>query len=192
MLSVIIRSVATVLIGILLIMQREAIMPIIVQCIGAAFVLPGIIALFLHFFNNNEAVSRKNRSVVLLTSVGSIAFGLWMLLTPSFFVGILMMLLGAILTIFGIYQIVTLVIARKISRVPLYMYIMPLVLVTVGGIVLLNPFGAASVPFILIGIGAVIGGCSDLVSAIFIERGRRKKETQERLVISIDTPTDNQ
>ena len=45
MLNVIVRSVATILVGILLIMQREAVLPIIVQCIGAAFILPGLFAL---------------------------------------------------------------------------------------------------------------------------------------------------
>lgn len=191
MLNVVIRSVATILIGVLLITQREAIMPIIVQCIGVAFVLPGIIALLSHFFNNKEAGGQKVGGVVLLTSVGSLVFGLWLLLMPSFFVGILMMLLGGILTLFGVYQIAALVIARRIAPVPLYMYIMPIVLVALGCVVLFNPFGAASMPFLLVGIGAVVGGLSDLVNSIFVEYGRRKKEKADAVVISIDAPLDD-
>ncbi len=192
MLNVIIRSIATILIGVLLIMQREAIMPIIVQCLGVAFVLPAILALLSHFIYSKEAAPSKGRPVVVLTSVGSMVFGLWLLLMPSFFVGILMLLLGSILTVFGLYQIVALFMARKFSRVPLFMYIMPVALVVVGCLVLTKPFGAASLPFLLVGIGAVVGGVSDLINSIFIEYKRRKKERADAIQISIDTSDDGQ
>ena len=103
MLNVIVRSVATIIIGVLLVMHREAILPIIVQCVGAAFILPGLFALVSYLLNNRkETVQKWQPAVVMLTSVGSIVFGLWLLLSPSFFVGVLMMLLGVLITLHGL------------------------------------------------------------------------------------------
>lgn len=186
MLNVIVRSVATILVGILLIMQREAVLPIIVQCIGAAFILPGLFALvsFLLRKNNDTAQQKWQPTVTMLTSIGSIVFGLWLLLTPEFFVGILMMLLGIMVSLLGLYQITILILARKYSAVPFIMFIMPIALLVVGLAVLVNPFDAATIPFLLLGIGAVVGGVSDLVSSLFIIYSRRR--TSEDVIISID------
>lgn len=186
MLNVIVRSVATILVGILLIMQREAVLPIIVQCIGAAFILPGLFALvsFLLRKNNDTAQQKWQPTVTMLTSIGSIVFGLWLLLTPEFFVGIFMMLLGIMVSLLGLYQITILILARKYSAVPFIMFIMPIALLVVGLAVLVNPFDAATIPFLLLGIGAVVGGVSDLVSSLFIIYSRRR--TSEDVIISID------
>ncbi len=186
MLNVIVRSVATILVGILLIMQREAVLPIIVQCIGAAFILPGLFALvsFLLRKNNDTAQQKWQPTVTMLTSIGSIVFGLWLLLTPEFFVGTFMMLLGIMVSLLGLYQITILILARKYSAVPFIMFIMPIALLVVGLAVLVNPFDAATIPFLLLGIGAVVGGVSDLVSSLFIIYRRRR--TSEDVIISID------
>ena len=186
MLNVIVRSVATILVGILLIMQREAVLPIIVQCIGAAFILPGLFALvsFLLRKNNDTAQQKWQPTVTMLTSIGSIVFGLWLLLTPEFFVGTLMMFLGIMVSLLGLYQITILILARKYSAVPFIMFIMPIALLVVGLAVLVNPFDAATIPFLLLGIGAVVGGVSDLVSSLFIIYRRRR--TSEDVIISID------
>ena len=179
MLNIIVRSIATILIGVLLVMQRESIMPIIVQCIGVAFVLPGVFALLSNLFFSKEKAQGKNRSVIILTSMGSIIFGLWLIIMPSFFVEILMLLLGSLLALFGIYQIAALLAARKFSKAPIYMYIMPMLLVIVGCAVLFKPFDAASLPFLLVGIGAIIGGLSDLINSIYIHFFRSKKEAEQ-------------
>lgn len=126
-------------------------------------------------------------TVMMLTSVGSIVFGLWLLLSPSFFVEILMMLLGVLITLQGLYQMMTLILARKYSSVPFVMFIMPLTLIIVGLAVLVNPFDAASVPFVMLGVGAVIGGISDLVNSLYIMYRRRKQRaSSDETVIIID------
>lgn len=182
MLNVIVRSVATIIIGVLLVMQREAILPIIVQCIGAAFILPGLFALVSYLLGRKKGLEQSwHPSIMLLTSVGSIVFGLWLLISPAFFVGILMMLLGVLISLLGLYQIVALALARKFASIPFAMYIMPLTLIIVGLAVLVNPFDAASLPFILLGVGAVIGGISDLINSLFImyRRGKHDKENED-------------
>lgn len=194
MLNVVVRSIATIIIGVLLVMQREAILPIIVQCIGAAFILPGLIALVSYLLaKRNASEQQGNATVVLLTSVGSVVFGLWLLLSPAFFVGILMMLLGVLVSLLGLYQIFTLILARRFSSIPTAMYIMPLTLIVLGLAVLVNPFDAASIPFILLGVGAVIGGLSDLINSLYIMYRKRihRKENGTTVITIDDTAVNN-
>lgn len=102
MLNIIVRSVATILVGVLLLMQREVIMPIIVQCIGTAFILPSLFVLVSYLLNKNTGTMRKEHfPITLFTSLGSLVFGLWLLLTPAFFVEILMILLGVLISLMG-------------------------------------------------------------------------------------------
>ncbi|MBO5864427.1 MAG: DUF308 domain-containing protein [Bacteroidaceae bacterium] len=189
MLNVIVRSVATIIIGVLLVMHREAILPIIVQCVGAVFILPGLFALVSYLLNNRkETVQKWQPAVVMLTSVGSIVFGLWLLLSPSFFIGVSMMLLGGLITLHGLYQITALILARKYSSMPFVMFIMPLTLMVLGLAVLVNPFDAASVPFLLLGIGAVVGGISDLINSLYIMYRRRKHDKENEDITEIIEP----
>ena len=185
MLSVIIRSVVVILIGVLLVFQRDTIMPVIVQCIGAAFILPGIVAIASLFIT---ADNKKNVLVwpTAVTAVGSVALGLWMLFSPLFFVALIMNILGVLLLLLGLYQIFVLVVSKKHCAVSFAFFVMPLLLVLLGGFVLAKPFGAASLPFLFIGIGAIIGGISDILSYMIIRRSNRNKQQEETEVEIID------
>lgn len=191
MLNVIIRSIATILIGILLIMQRQTVMPIIVQCLGVAFILPALFVLLSHLLNKNRALqSGKVFVMTLLTSLGCMTFGLWLLLSPSFFVEVLMTLLGLLLSAFAIYQMGQLFLARRYCQVSFIMFILPAVLLLTGVVVLVKPFGAASLPFLLVGIGAVVSGISDLINTIFIKRHKKRYE-KNKTTIMVESIEDN-
>jgi uncharacterized membrane protein HdeD (DUF308 family) len=50
---------------------------------------------------------------------------------------------------------------------------MPLFIVLVGAFTLFNPLETASLPFIFIGVGAVIAGVSEFVSFMLLRKGRK-------------------
>ena len=173
MIQVLIRCILTVVIGILLIVYRDAVLPFIVQCLGVAFVIPGLFALGRYLFSKMEMTGALSW-MSLVTSFGSVVFGLWLLFSPGFFIAILMNVLGVLLVLFGVYQSVQLFASRKyVSRVPVALYIMPVLLLLLGLFVLANPFGVAPLPFMLLGIGAVVGGLSDFISSVFVMRSKR-------------------
>lgn len=184
MINLVVRSIVMVLIGVLLVMRREDIMPVIVQCIGAAFIIPGVLALVRHFMPSGRegALSVDNRMQVL-SAVGSCVLGLLLLLSPGFFVAMLVSILGVSLLLLGLYQAVLLLLSKKYLRVSIYLFIMPLLQLLIGVFVLVNPFDAASLPFLLLGIGAIISGVSDLVSGIFVVNSRRKGGSNSQTTI---------
>lgn len=180
MLNIIVRSVITVLAGILLVTQREVVMPIIVQCLGIALILPGVIALVSWFVGRSKQ-NGVTPWVQFITSVASVAMGVWLLLSPGFFVAIFMTVLGIIVMLLGLYQVVSLLWISKLSRASWMLYILPVSLIVLGVLVLVEPFDVASLPFLLLGIGMIVGGVSDLINSIFIIKQKKRYRNIEEI-----------
>jgi uncharacterized membrane protein HdeD (DUF308 family) len=73
-----------------------------------------------------------------------------------------MYVLGVVLLMAGIHQLVTLTQARQWAVVPWGLYVMPVLVLLAGLVVLANPFEAATVPFVLLGVSSVVYGLTDL------------------------------
>lgn len=114
--------------------------------------------------------------MLAFVGIAGVALGAWLLLSPAFFLTLLMVLLGLLLLFVGFYQLVTLLMARRGVRVPLPMYVVPLLLLVAGVIVIANPFEAAGVPFLIVGVAAILSGVSELVAKIYISRRSRLVE----------------
>lgn len=98
---------------------------------------------------------------------------------PSFYVSILMYVLGAILIFAGISQLVHLSSARQWTSVSGGYYVIPILILIAGFVVLLNPFAAATVPFLILGASSIVYGVSELVNQL---RFRKQEEPQSAVV----------
>ncbi len=174
--NIIIRGVATIAIGILIIAMREVFMPFLVQCIGILFVLPALFAIVAFVYGFFKQNVKSPAWMLGLSGIGSMAFGIWLILRPDFFIGFFMYVLGGLLLLLGIYQICAFALARRKMPLSIYMMFVPILLVCVGLIVLIKPFGVASLPFFLLGVTIVIGGLSDIINNIIIKQKRAKKD----------------
>lgn len=175
----IIRCICALVIGVLLVTWPEAAIIYLVITIGVLFLVPGLISVFGYL----TAGKQSSRSFPV-AGLGSLLFGLWLMIMPAFFVGILMYVLGAILVLAGISQIVNLSAARSWTVVPGGFFVIPVLVLIAGIVVLFNPFTAATVPFIILGVSSIVYGLSDLIS---ITRFREKKE-KDMPVIEDITP----
>lgn len=178
----IMRCVSAILIGILLMVWPEAAIIYLVIAIGAMFFLPSLFTLAGYFMKG-----RQLGMYFPIVSVGSLLFGLWLMISPAFFVGILMYVLGAVLVFAGISQIVGLLGARSHASVSFGYYVMPVLILLAGLVVLVNPFAAAAVPFIILGVSSTAYGISELIN---IYRFRRKEDKRaiNEIVIEDVTP----
>lgn len=177
MVNVIVRSICVILIGVLMVVMREAFMPVIIQFIGVAFIVSGAISIFNVYLLHKKGLSKSFDSVVLATAgIAAIALGAWLLLAPGFFLSLLMLVLGVLLLAMGLYQLIMLLVAHRRVGLSMYAYIVPVILLALGVLVIVNPFEAAGVPFFIVGAGAVLGGVSDLVAALYVmHRSKRLK-----------------
>ena len=173
----VIRSLATMLIGLLMIFVSDSALPIIIRISGAAFFLPALVSIITVY------VSRKESSVipkVLITiiDVGSMAFGVWLIADPVNFVDLFTILLGVILILFALFQVVMIVAAQKHSIVPLSLLAIPLLLVVAGIIIMTDPFDASSTTSVVFGICAALAGLSDLLISLKVGKGMKAVESQ--------------
>lgn len=178
----ILRCVCAVIIGVLLIAWPEAAIVYLVIAIGAMFFIPSLFSLAGYFMKG-----RQMGMYFPVMGLGSLLFGLWLMIMPAFFVGILMYVLGVVLVFAGISQLFSLSNARAWTPVPGGFYVMPVLILLAGLVVLLNPFAAATVPFIILGVSSVAYGVSELVNLYRFHK-KEEKPGKPNVVIEDVTP----
>ena len=164
----VIRGICAVLMGVLLVAWPEAAIVYLVIAIGAMFFVTSVFSLVGYFMKG-----RQMRMMFPIVSVGSLLFGLWLMVFPAFFVGILMYVLGVVLVFAGISQIVQLFNARSWTQVPMGYFILPVLILLAGLTVLFNPFAVVAIPFIILGVSSIVYGITDIINLI---RFRKKEE----------------
>ena len=173
----VIRGICAVLMGLLLVTWPEAAIVYLVIAIGAVFFVPSLFSLVGYFTKG-----RQEGAMFPIVSIGSLLFGLWLMVSPAFFVGILMYVLGVILVFAGISQIIQLVNARGWTLVAPGYYIMPVLILLAGLVVLLNPFAAAAIPFIILGVSSIVYGITDIINQLRFRKKEEKKEENEVVI----------
>ena len=179
----VVSSLCALVMGVLLVMWPEAAVIYLVITVGVLFLLPGLYGIFAYLASRRQAESGRAFPVVAL---GSALLGLWLIVMPDFFVGTLMYVLGALLVFGGVSQLMNFISIRKLTgTVPGIFYVLPVLLLLAGILILVNPFEAAKVPFIVLGVSSIVYGLTDLFRII---RYRQKKEAgiTDVEVISID------
>ena len=178
----IMRCVSAIAIGILLMVWPETAIVYLVIAIGAMFFLPSLFTLVGYFVKG-----RQLGMYFPIVSLGCLLFGLWLMVSPAFFVGILMYVLGVVLVFAGISQIAGLLGARSHASVSFGYYVMPILILFAGLVVLVNPFAAATIPFIILGISSTAYGISELIN-IYKFRRKEEKLMKHEIVIEDVTP----
>ena len=173
----VIRSLAIMFIGLLMIFVSESAMPIIVRIAGAAFFLPALVSIVTVYVSRKEGVGFP-QVLISIIDVGCMAFGVWLMIKPLEFVSLFTVLLGVILILFALFQIVMIVSAQKQAALPMALMIIPLLLVIAGVFFITGPFEAQSTTSIVFGICAAVGGISDLVISIKIDKAGKAKAPQ--------------
>ena len=162
-------SLCALIMGVLLVMWPEAAMIYLVITVGVLFLLPGLYGIFAYFASRSRAEDGSGRAFPIV-ALGSALLGLWLIVMPAFFVGILMYVLGALLVLGGIGQLMNFISVRKLTgSVPAIFYVIPVLLLLAGILILVNPFEAAKIPFIVLGASSIVYGLTDL-----FRRYRRK------------------
>ena len=119
-----------------------------------------------------------------LLAIGSLLFGLWLIIMPGFFADFLTYVLGFILTMGGVQQIASLMSARRWMPVPAGFYVVPVLILLAGLFSLFNPVGVRSTIFMVIGISAIVYACSELLN--WVKFIRRRPETPSSASTNLD------
>lgn len=178
------RGITALLIGGLLVFWSQSAVTYLIMAIGCLFLIPGLLSLLAYFRNTSSEGTRRFGWSQML-GVGSILFGLCLIVSPVFFEKSLMYALGIILSYAGLSEIIQLTAARQWVRVPGGFYVTPVLVMLLGIFILFNPIESANLPFIILGIGCMVYGLSDMVNVI---KFRRRNSDVEEVQVVIDEP----
>mgnify|MGYP003290134476 CR=1 FL=1 len=178
------RGITALLIGGLLVFWSQSAVTYLIMAIGCLFLIPGLLSLLAYLRNTSSEGTRRFGWSQML-GVGSILFGLCLIVSPVFFEKSLMYALGIILSYAGLSEIIQLTAARQWVRVPGGFYVTPVLVMLLGIFILFNPIESANLPFIILGIGCMVYGLSDMVNVI---KFRRRNSDVEEVQMVIDEP----
>ena len=178
------RGIAALLIGILLVFWSQNAVTYLIMAVGCLFLIPGLLSL-LAYFRQTSPEGNRSFGWSQVLGIGSILFGLCLIVSPVFFEKSLMYALGIILSYAGLSEIIQLTVARQWTRVPAGFYVTPVLVMLVGIFILFNPIESANLPFIILGVGCMVYGLSDMVNVI---KFRRRNSDVEEVQVVLDEP----
>lgn len=179
------RTICALIIGLVLVMFPNEAGDYFVITIGVIFLIPALLSIIGYF-----AMSAEERRRLPIEGIGSLLFGLWLVIMPGFFADLLTFVLGFILVLGGVQQIASLSAARRWMPVRVGFYIIPVLILIAGLIALFNPTGVRSTAFIIIGISSLVYAASELLNWFKFTRRRPKapgtKDSSSREINNIE------
>ena len=182
MTSSVVRSIVMVLIGLLFIFWSGSVVSVLIRVIGAAFFLPALLSAVNVFLT--RAQGKVFPKVLISTiDIGSMAFGLWLMIAPVSFEILFVKLLAVLLLLFALYQIVMIALGQKGHRVSAWLFVVPLLLIVVAAVLFSSSFHSLEVLPVVFGAVTVVSGLSDLLITF---RLRKKNDTSAADIVKVD------
>ncbi|MBD5191700.1 MAG: hypothetical protein HDS58_04660 [Barnesiella sp.] len=170
--------------GVLLCMMnsRVQVADTIIMILGALFILCGVITIF----SVSQGSRRQQQGIVMrtvawITSIGGIGLAVAMLVSPEWFMGVLVYMFSAILILCGLIQVIALTWGYRGVRFPGWMYIIPVILL-VGGVTMLFSDSLrydTSRMLLIAGVGLILFGVNYLLQLIIAATRRPKIASTE-------------
>lgn len=177
--SYLFRSLCTIMIGLLLILNPDT--PVVlIQVIAALFAVSGLFSVL------NYLISRFSKSSVRpaapLAGIGSLLLGVILGVYPEAFLQFLMYFLGGMILLLGFSQLVSVIHYRKIAPIRWTVFVIPILIIIAGLVVLVHYRKVASLPFIILGACCIFHGLSDLFYGLRLRHYQRqqKKEAESK------------
>ena len=150
-----IRIIASIAVGLLLILYPNAALPTILLIIGILIGLPSLYALLVYLLSED-----RNKLPFPVLSLVMLLFGCTLMLFPGWYIGITVYVLGGALVLIGVYQILYLLTLKK----NWLSYLLPAIVLLIGIEILVNPFSATErVMVITFGAATLLYGITDLI-----------------------------
>jgi uncharacterized membrane protein HdeD (DUF308 family) len=173
MVNNVIRSIAIMLIGLVLIFMSDSAMTLLVRLTGAAFFLPALVSIINLYVSRSEN-GLIPKVLISVIDVGSMAFGAWLMAAPDHFEAVFVKLLAVVLIVFAVYQVIMIISAQKYSVVPALMFVAPLLIIVVSIVMLSVSFESSSTTSIVFGICTSFSGLSDLLISLKLKNAPDK------------------
>lgn len=178
--SSVVRGVLMLLLGLSLLIWPASMLNLIVKIIAAFLIAIGAVTLFINIKAQKEEenqmgpnVKRQRdvlRSFASLNVAIYLFFGILIFIFPGFFVSILVFLFGAILLLLGLGQLVNLFLSSRHTNLPVYFYIVPIIVTLCGIILFFQPFTAKDVLTMFFGGSLAVYGIEEIIASWMLRK----------------------
>ena len=175
------RAVCALVIGMILVMFPDQASNYFVITIGVIFLVPSLISIIAYTANG-----KKKQQRFPIEGIGSLLFGLWLIIMPHFFSNLLTIILGFILLMGGIQQLASVSTLRALVKVSYRYYVVPTLILIAGLVALFNPTGVQRTAFIIIGISCMVYAFSEFVNWFIFTRLQQKSTMAEQRKVNIN------
>ena len=175
------RAVCALVIGMILVMFPDQASNYFVITIGVIFLVPSLISIIAYTTNG-----KKKQQRFPIEGIGSLLFGLWLIIMPHFFSNLLTIILGFILLMGGIQQLASVSTLRTLVKVSYRYYVVPTLILIAGLVALFNPTGVQRTAFIIIGISCMVYAFSEFVNWFIFTRLQQKSTMAEQRKVNIN------
>lgn len=152
--------------------------------VGVMFAIPGLIGVISGISRSGKGNGANASSMI--SSIGSLIIGVIMIIWPAPFAGVFVYVLAAILLIAGFCQIWMLAVDFKPYSMPLWLYILPVLIFITGVVMICSPLRDIESAFTLMaGIAMVAAAANDLfiyLAAYNYVKPRTGEETQQERI----------
>lgn len=180
-----IRALVSIIIGVLLIRYREETVRGLTILIGVLFLITGLISCITYL------TDRKHRddTVVLdangrqisgfrptfpIVGIGSMVLGAMLTLAPTAFTTGLTYIIAAMLILGAVNQFVALAAINRIIRVHVIFWLLPCVVLFIGGVAIVKPEWIAQAPIFILGWALALYGVIECINAFKLMSVNRK------------------
>lgn len=164
------RALASLGLGILAVTYPGDVIPLLVKIFAAVLFVYGCGMMIYAFAHKTE----KSFSLWLSNSIIEIVVAVLVFIFAGFIARIAAILIGVLLFVSGLYQIVALISAEKVSRFGFGYFILPVIEAILGAVLMTTSQLFTDVVGLIIGIALIVSGLSELFSSIKVYRIQKK------------------
>ena len=164
------RAAASLGLGVLAVAYPGDVIPLLVKIFAAVLFVYGCGMMIYAFAHRTE----KSFSLWLSNSIIEMVVAVLVFVFAVFIANIAVKLMGLMLLISGIYQIIALMSAERVSRFGFWFFILPFIEAIGGGILMFASQLFTKGVGLIVGIALIVSGLSELFSSIKIFRIQKK------------------
>lgn len=173
-----ISSIATLILGVVLMMEPASSLKIITLIIGLMTLITGCFWIYDYIKAPQE---EKMISKSLLLGLVSACVGVYLIINTESLVNFITVIIGLTITVKSIVKLQFAVNIRSFSTTWKYNLVFALLGITLGILLLANPFKGAEVFFRIIGVVMIVGSVMELIECAFIMKNLNIKEAKKEL-----------
>ncbi len=155
------RAVVAIAVGVIMMIYNEQAMNIVVKIIAALLFASGIVSLAVGLKKKNDSTSK----LMNFNAVVDIVIAALLFIFNGFVANLIIYLIGIVLAGFGLFQIIALLNANRVTRVGVWSFLMPVLVTGAGVFLLFVPEFAKSSISLIAGISLLMYGVSELLSS---------------------------